>query len=118
MSTAPALYGHSGNAAAVLAYSDGGIAIAFRRGDKWEDARGLEIPFEDVSTISACRSTVRENRIEIVARSGRAIWHLAVGTRRGDVRKKPSAIETRAWVSPDSLDAVNVHPSEARACHS
>ena len=117
MSTNPTFYRHSCNAAAVLAYSDGGIAIAFRRGDKWEDPRGLEIPFEDVSAISARRSTVCEKRIEIVARSGGAIWHLAVGTHRGEVRERPSSSETRAWVSPDSLDAVNVHPSEARACH-
>ena len=110
--------GHSSNAAAVLAYSEGGIATAFRRGDGWENPRGLEIPFEDVSAISGCRSTVCENRVEIVERSGGAIWHLAVGTRRGDVRDRPSAIGTRAWVSPDSLDAINVHLSEARACHS
>ncbi len=109
---------HSGNAAAVLAYSGGGIAIAFRRGDGWESPRGLEIPIENVSAISACRSTVCESRIEIVARSGETIWHLAVGTLDGELREGPSAIETRAWVSPDSIDAVNAHPSEAHPCHS
>lgn len=110
--------GQFSNAAAVLAHSDGGIAIAFRRGDEWESPRGLEIPFEDVSAISACCSTVCESRIEIVARSGEAIWHLAVGTLDGELREGPSPIETRAWVSPDSLDAVNAHPSEVHPCRS
>ena len=109
--------GHSGDAAAALASSDGGTAIVVRRGDKWENSRGIEFPFEEVSAISARRSTVCDTRIEIVARSGAAIWHIAVGTRRRDVREGRSAIETRAWLMPDSLDAVNVHPSEARACH-